>query len=102
MQSQAGDGGKIGLTQSNIRGIREEDVTKPQGKGKWTPSFPRPAKKGHKWKYCGYFFHFHSSAQCYCLFVGGISLMSSQLIIHLFPDCLKVVLLTSCFVPQGR
>ena len=32
-----------------------------------------------------------------CLFVCGISLTSGQLIIELFPDCLKVMLFASCF-----
>ena len=34
-----------------------------------------------------------------CLFVCGISLTSGQPINELFPDCLKVVLFTSCFMP---
>ena len=34
-----------------------------------------------------------------CLFGCGISLTSDQLINELYPDCLKVMLLASCFMP---
>ena len=35
-------------------------------------------------------------------FVCGISLTSGQLISELFPDCCKVMLIASCFTPQGQ
>ena len=34
-----------------------------------------------------------------CLFGCGISLMSDQLINEVYPDCLKVILFASCFMP---
>ena len=47
----------------------KNNVRKPQGKGKWTPSFQKSAKKGGKCGYCGYSSHNRSecpacSAKC--------------------------------------
>ena len=40
----------------------KNNVRKPQGKGKWTPSFQKSAKKGGKCGYCGY--SSHNCSEC--------------------------------------
>ena len=45
---------------------------KPQGKGKWTPSFQTLAKKGGKCEYCGYSSHPRSECSAKCNSCGKV------------------------------
>ena len=50
----------------------KRNARKPQGKGKWTPSFQTLAKKGGKCEYCGYSSHPRSECSAKCNSCGKV------------------------------